>query len=53
MNPITFAASALALYFVTCGIVALRQHNKFMRELENRQKRRREKEQRLRGYPRM
>lgn len=49
MNLLILIGTTIATYFTVCGIIALRSHNKFMRELENRQKMRREKAERLKG----
>lgn len=49
MTLLIFIGTTIATYFTVCGIIALRSHNKFMRELENRQKMRREKAERLKG----
>lgn len=50
MNVIlTIICFTVAIYYTRQGIVHLREHNKFMRELEAKQRLRREKAEKLKG----
>lgn len=48
-TALTIICFIVAIYYAYQGVVHMREHNKFMRELEARQKMRREKAEKLKG----
>lgn len=48
-TALTIICFTVAIYYTRQGIVHLREHNKFMRDLEAKQRLRREKVEKLKG----